>query len=514
MAVTKIDARPQPKTPKKKVAAYARVSTDNLDQKESLDAQKKHYEMYIKAHSTWEFAGLYFDEGVSGTKSETRNGLQNMLRDCNAGKINYILTKSVSRFARNTVDCLQIARDLKDKGIFIYFEKERIDTGNMDSELMLSIFSSFAAEESISISENEKWAIRKRFQDGTYKQSYLPYGYVKNENGEMIPDKQEAEIVRWIFNLAINGHSTHSICKLLRERNVPTRKGGKWSSSTVRDMLKNEKYMGDALFQKTYTDGSFRRHETKNSSKQIFIENHHEAIISREIFETANRLLEQRAAEKGIIKRQGKYQARYAFSGIIVCGECGGTFKRRIHDHGSEIAWACTTHIDDIQKCSMKYVRDDALKATITTMMNKLIFGRKIILFPYLAELKRCNANSEEIKLLKAELIKEAEKIDVLRHLLADKIIKPAMFIQDQNASNKRSEELRRQITQLSQIDTGNSEMVAETEKLLHFLDSAEMQTEFKDFFATDFIEKIIVYDRHSIGIQLKCGLTLKEALL
>lgn len=184
------------------------------------------------------------------------------------------------------------------------------------------------------------------------------------------------------------------------------------------------------------------------------------------------------------------------------------------HDHGSEIAWACTTHIDDIQKCSMKYVRDDALKATITTMMNKLIFGRKIILFPYLAELKRCNANSEEIKLLKAELIKEAEKIDVLRHLLADKIIKPAIFIQDQNASNKRSEELRIQIAQLSQLDTGNSEMVAETEKLLHFLDSAEMQTEFKDFFATDFIEKIIVYDRHSIGIQLKCGLTLKEALL
>lgn len=279
-------------------------------------------------------------------------------------------------------------------------------------------------------------------------------------------------------------------------------------------MLKNEKYTGDALFQKTYTDGSFRRHETKNSSKQIFIENHHEAIISREIFETANRLLEQRAAEKGIVKGHSKYQVRYPFSGIITCGECGGTFKRRIHDHGSEIAWACTTHIDDIQKCSMKYIRDDALKAAVTTMINKLIFGRKIILVPYIAGLKKCNANSEEIQKLKVELAKESEKIDVLRHLLADKIIKPAMFIQDQNASNKRSEELRRQITQLSQIDTGNSEMVAETEKLLHFLDSAEMQTEFKDFFATDFIEKIIVYDRHSIGIQLKCGLTLKEALL
>ena len=456
---------------KLRVAAYVRVSTENEEQQTSFEAQYEHYYDYITNNPAWEFAGIYADDGISAVSTKYREQFNKMIQDCMDGKIDYVVTKSISRFARNTVDCLQIARNLKDKGIFIYFEKEHIDTGNMDSELMLSIFSSFAAEESISISENEKWAIRKRFQDGTYKQSYLPYGYVKNENGEMIPDKQEAEIVRWIFNLAINGHSTHSICKLLRERNVPTRKGGKWSSSTVRDMLKNEKYTGDALFQKTYTDGSFRRHETKNSSKQIFIENHHEAIISREIFETANRLLEQRAAEKGIVKGHSKYQVRYPFSGIIVCGECGGTFKRRIHDHGSEIAWACTTHIDDIQKCSMKYVRDDALKATITTMMNKLIFGRKLILFPYLAELKRCNANSEEIKLLKAELIKEAEKIDVLRHLLADKIIKPAMFIQDQNASNKRSEELRRQITQLSQIDTGNSEMVAETEKLLHFLD-------------------------------------------
>ena len=184
------------------------------------------------------------------------------------------------------------------------------------------------------------------------------------------------------------------------------------------------------------------------------------------------------------------------------------------NDRGSEIAWACTTHIDDIQKCSMKYVRDDALKATITTMMNKLIFGRKLILFPYLAELKRCNANSEEIKLLKAELIKEAEKIDVLRHLLADKIIKPAIFIQDQNASNKRSEELRIQIAQLSQLDSGNASKVYETEKLMKFLENSDMQSEFNDSFVTDFIEKIYVYDRNNIGIQLKCGLTLKEALL
>lgn len=156
MGVTKIEATKPLLVPKKKVAAYCRVSTENADQQESLEAQKEHYESWILWHSDWEFAGLYYDSGISGTKAECRNGLQDMLKDCCAGKINYILTKSISRFARNTVDCLEIVRKLKDMNIFIYFEKEDIDTGNMDGELMLSLLSSFAADESVSISENEK----------------------------------------------------------------------------------------------------------------------------------------------------------------------------------------------------------------------------------------------------------------------------------------------------------------------------------------------------------------------
>lgn len=467
MVVTKIEAVRPPVMPKKKVAAYCRVSTDNTDQLESLEAQKKHYESFIRRHSDWEFVGLYYDCGISGTKAECRNGLQDMLKDCCAGKINYILTKSISRFARNTVDCLEIVRMLRDKNIFIYFEKEDVDTGNMDGELILTLLSSFAEEESVSISENEKWAIKKRFQNGTYKMPYMPYGYTKGEHGEMVVDKEEAEIVRWIFELAMNGYSTHSIAKLLRERNIPTKKGGKWCDSTVRDMLVNEKYMGDAIFQKTYTDSSFRRHNTQDVSRMFHIRKHHEPIVSRKIFETVGNLIQQRAAEKGIMKGSGKYQARYAFSGKIICGECGGTFKRRIHDHGSEIAWVCTTHIDDIRKCSMKYIRDDVLKAAVATMVNKLIFGRKLILVPYLAALRHSNASDAEIQKLKAELKKESEKVDMMRILFADKMITPAIFQQDMSSSSKRSDEIRRQIELLSRSDSENAAMSAE--KLLKF---------------------------------------------
>lgn len=513
MTVTKIEAVKPTAAPKKKVAAYCRVSTDNTEQLKSLEAQKVHYENFIRSHSDWEYAGLYYDSGISGTKAECRSGLQDMLRDCEAGKISYILTKSISRFARNTVDCLEIVRHLKDKNIFIYFEKEDVDTGNMDGELLLTLLSSFAAEESVSISENEKWSIRKRFQNGTYKMPYMPYGYTKGEHGEMVIDKREAETVRWIFELAMNGHSTHSIAKLLRERDIPTKKGGKWSDSTVRDMLVNEKYMGDAMFQKTYTDSNFRRHNTQDMSKTIYIKEHHEPIVSREIFEAVGALIQQRAAEKGAVRGNGKYQIRYEFSGKIICGECGGTFKRRIHDHGSEIAWVCATHIDDIRQCSMKYIRDDALKAAITTMINKLIFGRKLILAPYLAALRKSNVNDTEIQKLKAELKKESEKSDMLRILFANKMITPAIFQQDMGVSSKQSEELRRQIELLSRSDGENSAMTTEAEKLLKFAEKSDMLTEYREELTTEFIEKIVIYDRKNIGIQLRCGLTLKEVL-
>ena len=199
---------------KLRVAAYCRVSTDSDEQLESLDAQIKHYESYVNANPEWEFAGLYYDEGISGTKKEKRPELLRMIADCEDRKIDLIVTKSISRFARNTTDCLELVRKLLDLDVFIYFEKENINTGSMESELMLSILSGLAESESVSISENNKWSIKRRFQNGTYKISYPPYGY-DNVDGEMVINKSQAKIVRFIFAEILSGKGTHKIANEL-----------------------------------------------------------------------------------------------------------------------------------------------------------------------------------------------------------------------------------------------------------------------------------------------------------
>ena len=208
---------------KLKVAAYCRVSTASDEQLISLEAQKAHYERYICANDKWEYVGLYYDEGITGTKKEIRSGLLSMIADCEDGKIDFIITKSISRFARNTTDCLEMVRKLTDLGISIFFEKENINTGAMESELMLSILSSLAESESVSISENSKWSVQKRFQNGTFIISYPPYGY-ENDNGTMVIVPEQAEVVKEMFAACLAGKGTHAIAKELNARGLKTKR--------------------------------------------------------------------------------------------------------------------------------------------------------------------------------------------------------------------------------------------------------------------------------------------------
>lgn len=208
--------------PKLQVAAYCRVSTGSEEQLVSLEAQKKHYESYIKANPEWEFAGLYYDQGVTGTKKEKRGELLRMISDCEDGKIDFIITKSLSRFARNTTDCLELVRKLTGLGVYIYFEKENLNTQSMESELMLSILSSLAESESVSISENNKWSAQRRFQNGTFKVAYPPYGY-DNVDGQMVVNEEQAETVRWMFDAALAGKGTHWIASELNGQGIPTK---------------------------------------------------------------------------------------------------------------------------------------------------------------------------------------------------------------------------------------------------------------------------------------------------
>lgn len=347
--VTKISSdKPQQVTEKLRVAAYCRVSTGSDDQLESLEAQKSHYENYISGREDWVFAGLYFDQGITGTKKDKRPELLRMIADCEAGKIDFIITKSISRFARNTTDCLEMVRRLLELNISIYFEKENLNTSSMESELFLSILSSMAEGESTSTSENNKWAIQKRFKNGTFKIGYPPYGY--DWNGEqMVVNQEQAEIVRWIFSQVLSGKGTQAIATELNDKNIPTKKGGRWTATTIRGMITNEKYTGDVIFQKTYTDSQFNRHVNYGQKDRYALTDHHDPIISRKDFETAGALIKQRGLEKGIIKGDSKYQNRYCFSGKIICGKCGDTFKRRLHTCSNYryVAWCCNTHIND-----------------------------------------------------------------------------------------------------------------------------------------------------------------------
>ena len=338
--ITKIDAASGDGR-KIKVAAYARVSTNSEEQLLSLQTQRMHYENFIQSNGDWEFAGLFYDEGLSGTKMTNRQGLLSMLDACEKGLIDRVITKSISRLSRNTTDCLSMIRRLTELGVSIYFEKENIDTASMENELMLSVLSGMAESESVSISENTKWSVKRRYQNGTFKIVYPPYGY-KYENEDMVIVPQEAEVVKRIFEETLSGNGSYLIAKGLNADGIPSKKNGKWSSSTIDAIIQNEKYVGDVLFQKTYTDDKFKRHKNSGERNMYYMEEHHEPIISREDFERAQEIVSRRREEKGIEKGNYKYQNRYPFSGKLICGECGSILKRRIvySPSRNHIIWA------------------------------------------------------------------------------------------------------------------------------------------------------------------------------
>lgn len=516
--VTKIDRIADTATKKKKlrVAAYCRVSTDSDAQLESLEAQKAHYENYILSRDDWEFAGLYYDEGITGTKKEKRPELQRLMADCAARQIDFVITKSISRFSRNTTDCLELVRTLQNLDIPILFEKENINTGSMESELFLAILSSMAEGESVSISENSKWSVQRRFQNGTFKLSYPPYGYEWDGENMVIQPKQ-AEIVKRIFAETLSGKGSDAIAAGLMRDDIPARKGERWSSGTIRGILCNEKYTGDVIFQKTFTDGQFNRHRNVGQRDQYMATEHHEAIISREDFEAAAQIVAQRAAEKGVVKGSRKYQNRYAFSGIILCGECGSTFKRRIHSTigGKYVAWCCNTHIKDKKECSMLFVRDDNLKLAFVTLLNKLVYGHKFILKPYLRALQENSGDDSILRIqhLEGLLAQNTEQRETLTKLMAQGYIDQILYNSESNALLAQADSFREEIEALSGDRNGDASKVAETEQLLHFAEHGSMMTEFDELLFTKFVDHIRVDARNQVSFILKCGLTLTERI-
>ena len=516
--ITKIGVDTNKGTKKKiRVAAYCRVSTDSDEQLISLDAQKAHYESYIRLNDEWEFAGLYYDEGISGTKKELRNGLQSMLSDCEDGLIDLIVTKSISRFARNTTDCLEMVRRLTKLGITIIFEKENINTSSMESELMLSILVSLAESESVSISENSKWSVRKRYEKGTFKIGYPPYGY-KNVDGEMVIAPEQAEIVKEIFALCLAGQGAHTIAKMLNERGVETKKGGRWTGTTINGILKNEKYTGDVIFQKTYTDSSFHRHVNYGERDRFHCENHHEPIISHEDFENVRMVLEQRGKEKGNGSNTSRYQNCYSMSGKIKCGCCGDKFKRRTHykPSGNYIAWSCSTHLENRKACSMLYVEDTAIKVAFITMVNKLVFGHKDILKPLMRSIRGMDDKERllQIDALERQIEENADKKQTVASLVAQGLLDAPIYNTEIHKLMAEEQELKENNDQLVNDIGGDKIKVRELQTLMEFTSKGRMITEFEDNLFDAIVDEIVVISREQISFHLKCGLNLKERLV
>ena len=332
---------------KLKVCAYVRVSTDQAEQKNSFTAQVEHYTSYIKNNKNWNFAGIYADEALSGKNAAKRPGFQRMVKDAENKKFDLIITKSISRFARNTADCLETVRQLKSIGVGIYFEKENINTLNAESELMLSILSSVAEEELNSISQNMHWAYQRRFKQGKVMINTKRFlGYDKDRNGNLIINEEQAIIVRRIFADYLSGLGISRIAKGLEAKNISG--NTKWAFSTIREIIKNEKYIGDMLLQKTITK-DFKKKRNKGEVPMYYVRDTHPAIISRKDFEKARELMAERGKSKGNIEgNREKYLKRYALTGTIECGQCGKTYKRHLDNCGNvaeSACWVCSTYI-------------------------------------------------------------------------------------------------------------------------------------------------------------------------
>src|SRR5699024_7759786 len=366
---------------KRKTAAYARVSTDSEEQATSYEAQVDYYTNYIKSRDDWEFVDIYTDDGISATSTKRREGFRQMIADALDGKIDLIITKSVSRFARNTVDSLTTVRQLKEKGIEIYFEKENIWTLDSKGELLITIMSSLAQEESRSISENVTWGQRKRFADGKVSLPYSHFlGYRKGDNGlpEIVPE--EAETVRWIYSLFLSGKTTSSIASLLTNEGIPTPAGKiKLAASTVESILKNEKYKGDALLQKAFTVDFLTKKQKKNEGEvpQYYVENSHPAIIDPAEWQLVQRELERR-------KTIGRsYSGNSILSSRLVCGDCGGYFGSKVWhstDTSRRTIWRCNSNFTGEENCQTPHLTEEEIKARFLDAFNALVSDKDRLL--------------------------------------------------------------------------------------------------------------------------------------
>ena len=556
-------ARQQDAKPKLRVAAYCRVSTDSDEQATSYDAQVEHYTEFIQKNAEWEFAGIYADDGISGTNTKKREDFNRMIDDCEAGNIDMIITKSISRFARNTLDCLKYIPQLKDKNIPVFFEKEAINTMDAKGEVLITIMASLAQQDSQSLSQNVKLGLQFRYQNGQIQVNHNHFlGYTKDADGNLIIDPEQAEVVKRIYREYLEGYSMDRIAKGLEADSILTGAGKtkwwtstinkilrnekyidealvkriyreylegysmdriakgleadgiltgagktKWWTSTINKILRNEKYIGDALLQKTYTTDFLNKTRVKNNGivPQYYVEGNHEAIIPKDIFlRVQEELVRRRVVNTSANGKKRSYSCNHCFAQIVICGECGEMF-RRIHWNNrgcKSIVWRYISRLEPTgQECHARTVNEPVLENVVVQAINTLLGDKST----YQAQLQQNIA-----KVIRSAQQNTADGIDERLQELQKELLKKA---NNKEAYDEIADEifkLREQREKCTVDTAARDTQIARINELQDFIKQHPSHLEaFDDALVKRWLERIIAWEDH-FTVELKSGLKIE----
>jgi DNA invertase Pin-like site-specific DNA recombinase len=494
---------------KLRVAAYCRVSTETEEQNSSYEVQVAHYTEFIKKNTEWEFAGIFADDGISGTNTKKREEFNRMIDECMEGKIDLVISKSISRFARNTLDCLKYIRQLKEKNISVFFEKENINTMDAKGEVLLTIMASLAQQESQSLSQNVKLGLQYRYQQGKVQVNHKRFmGYTKDEEGNLIIVPEEAEIIKLIYREYLEGKSLAGIGRDLEKDDILTAAGKpRWRPETIKKILLNEKYIGDALLQKTFTVDFLTKKRVKNEGHvpQYYVENSHEAIIPKELFLQAQEELHRRNnIYTGTDKNKRIYSSKYALSTITFCGDCGDIYRRVYWNirGRKEFVWRCVTRIEQgPETCKNRTVKEGDLYDAVMTAINRLLAGGDNMIRTLEENIHAVIGDTTEYKISEINALLEEKQKEVIS--LANKG-------KDYESLADEIDELREKRQTLLIEDASLSGENERINELIEFIRNNKYRTlRYDDTLVRKIIQNVSVYDDHFV-ICFKSGIEME----
>jgi site-specific DNA recombinase len=513
-----------------RAAAYCRVSTDQEEQLTSYEAQVAYYTDKIMSNPEWTLAGIFADEGITGTSVKKRTNFLRMIRLCRKGKIDIILTKSISRFARNTVDCLNYIRELKELGIAVIFENENINTMKADTEIIITMLAGFAQAQSESISQNVRWGKRQAFKSGKVSFQYSRiYGYERGENDKPRVIPEQAAVVRRIFQSYLAGSSVPDIKRMLEAEGIAAA-GGKpqWSVGALQYMLRNEKYCGDALLQKTFVENCISKKTRKNNGElpKYLVQNHHEAIIDRTLFEKVQAEIARRAGKRKVSDKtsktgQSKYSGRYALTELLICGNCGTPYKRVTWSKRGKkkIVWRCISRLDYGTKyCkSSPTVDEERLKAAVLKAINTMMSNRerligilKTNLEITLSEKSSGATNPYAIE----NRIRELQDSMMELVAVAAKAGNAESYEDQFKEISEEIKSLQKTLEQYQAEQNGPDELARQIDDICKALEDAPFEiTEYSNNIVRQFIDTIKVVNEDKLLFIFKGGITMEQPL-